>query len=135
MITKKTALKLMIGLLSIVILFHLSILFQVLSYEVVWAGKLNSLEEMYAFETLSILMTVLLLIVLLVKFKNINKNTSNKVVNAIIWAFVVIFGLNTIGNLFSESTIELLLGTSLTLLSTFLCWVIVKKEKNNASHR
>lgn len=130
MISKKTSIKLMIGLLSIVILFHLCVLLGVISYEVVWAGKLNSKEEMFVFETVSILLNFLLIITFYIKLQNIKKNVQNRVVNIIIWIFVFLFALNTIGNIFANSLIEQFLGTFLTFVSSILCWVIVKKENH-----
>ena len=74
MISKRIALKLMIGLLSLVLIFHLCVLFEIISYKIVWAGKLNSKEEMYVFEAVSILINFFLIIVLYIKFQNIKKS-------------------------------------------------------------
>jgi len=52
----------------------------------------------------------------------------------IIWVFVFLFALNTLGNLFAENLIEQILGTLLTFISATLCWIIVKKKnKRNAN--
>jgi len=129
MLSKTTALKLMIGLLTIVIAFHFCVLFEIISYKIVWAGKINSLDEMRVFESVSILINTLLIAILYIKSKNIKNNVSNKVVNAIVWVFVFLFALNTIGNLFAKSMIEQILGTTLTFISSVLCWIIVRKGK------
>jgi len=135
MISKRIALKLMIGLLSLVLFFHLCVLFEIISYKIVWAGKLNSKEEMYVFEAVSILINFFLIIVLCVKFQNIKKSETNRIINIIIWLFVFLFALNTLGNLFAENLIEQILGTLLTFISTTLCWIIVKKKnKRNANN-
>ena len=134
MISKKIALKLMIGLLSIILIFHLCVLFEIISYKIVWAGKLNSKEEMYVFEAVSILINFFLIIVLCIKFQNIKKSETNRIINIIIWVFVFLFALNTLGNLFAENLIEQILGTLLTFISATLCWIIVKKKnKRNAN--
>ena len=130
MISKRIALKLMIGLLSLVLFFHLCVLFEIISYKIVWAGKLNSKEEMYVFEAVSILINFFLIIVLYIKFQNIKKSETNRIINIIIWVFVFLFALNTLGNLFAENLIEQILGTLLTFISATLCWVIVKKKNN-----
>lgn len=135
MISKRIALKLMIGLLSIVLVFHLCVLFEIISYKIVWAGKLNSKEEMYVFEAVSILINFFLIIVLCIKFQNIKKSETNRIINIIIWVFVFLFALNTLGNLFAENLIEQILGTLLTFISATLCWIIVKnKNKRNANN-
>ena len=125
----------MIGLLSIVLVFHLCVLFEIISYKIVWAGKLNSKEEMYVFEAVSILINFFLIIVLCIKFQNIKKSETNRIINIIIWVFVFLFALNTLGNLFAENLIEQILGTLLTFISATLCWIIVKKKnKRNANN-
>jgi hypothetical protein len=129
MINKKIALKLMIGLLSIVLVFHFCVLFEIISYKIVWAGKINSIDEMRFFETVSILINTFLILILYFKSKNIKNNAYNKAVNIIIWVFVFLFALNTIGNLFAKSIIEQILGTALTFISSVLCWIIVRKDK------
>jgi len=135
MISKRIALKLMIGLLSVVLIFHLCVLFEIISYKIVWAGKLNSKEEMYVFEAVSILINFFLIIVLYIKFQNIKKSEINRIINIIIWVFVFLFALKTLGNLFAENLIEQILGTLLTFISATLCWIIVKKKnKRNANN-
>ena len=125
--SRKTAMRTMITLLCVVLVFHFLVLFEVISYEVVWGGRISSIQEMRVFEGVSILLNTFLIIILLIKAKNIRHNTKNKLVDSVIWIFVVLFALNTIGNLFSETWIELVAGTALTSLSSFLCWVIVRK--------
>lgn len=134
MISKRIALKLLIGLLSIILIFHLFVLFEIISYKIVWAGKLKSKEEMYVFEAVSILINFFLIIVLYIKYRNIKKSETNRIINMIIWVFVFLFALNTLGNLFAENLIEQILGTLLTFISATLCWIIVKKKnKRNAN--
>ena len=135
MISKRIALKLMIGLLSIILIFHLCVIFEIISDKIVWAGKLKSKEEMYVFESISILINFFLIIVLYIKFQNIKKSETNRIINIIIWLFVFLFALNTLGNLFAENLIEQILGTLLTFISATLCWIIVKKKnKRNANN-
>lgn len=127
--SKANALKVMTGLLSAVLLFHLAVLFQLIPYQIVWAGKLESVEEMRVFESVSIVINIMLIFVLRVKANNLKNGTTNRVINGLIWIFIVLFGLNTVGNLFSKNWIELVFGTALTLISSLLLWVIVRKEK------
>ena len=124
--SKQTAIKLLSGILSVILIFHVLILIQIIPYEMVWAGKLQSLEEMYAFESVSLLVNVLLLLVLWVKWKNLKRNTRSKIITIVLWGFVILFALNTVGNLFASNLIELVLGVLLTALSSVLCWVIVR---------
>ena len=125
--TKIKAINILLGILSVVLLFHVLILTSIIPYTVVWAGKLKSRQEMYVFEVVSVLINVLLILVLLVKRKNLNENTTNKWIDGILWLFVFLFALNTIGNLFSKSMAELIGGSLFTLISSYLCYYIVRK--------
>lgn len=126
---KKTALLIMFFLLGALVMVHLLILTAVIPYDQVWAGRINSVEEMRAFETVSILVIVFMLIILTVKYQHLRKGKSNKVIDVLIWVFAGYFLLNAIGNLFSESKLELIVGTILTLTSAALCFVIAKKKQ------
>jgi len=126
---KKVALIIMLIILCIVLVFHFLILTQQIPYDKVWAGKLNSVEEMKSFETFSILVNTFMLVILCVKYRQLAKGVKNRVIDILIWIFAGFFALNTIGNLFSESMTELILGTLLTLTSSILCVIIVRKKK------
>lgn len=126
---KKSAIVIMFFILGIVLIFHILILTEQIPYDKVWAGKLNSVEEMKTFETFSILLNAFMLVILFIKYKQLEKGKRNKVIDAMIWIFAAIFALNTLGNLFAQSMIELILGTFLTLVSSILCVFIVKEKK------
>lgn len=129
---KKVALIIMFFIIGIVLIFHFLILTEQIPYDKVWAGRLNSVEEMKSFETFSILVNVFMLNVLYMKYKQLEKGVNNKVIDTLIWIFAGFFALNAIGNLFSKNIVELILGTFLTLTSSILCFVIVKKKKTKA---
>ncbi|MBU2906484.1 hypothetical protein KO529_16930 [Arenibacter algicola] len=126
---KRIALKIMFLLLGTLLIFHVLIFTEQIPYDKVWAGKLNSVEEMKAFEAFSILINLFMILILSIKYKLLESGKRNKVVDILIWIFVVFFALNTIGNMFAKSLIELILGGILTLVSSILCFIIVKKEK------
>lgn len=120
----------MLALLTLVMLFHLLVLFQIIPYDIVWAGKLNSIEEMYSFEIMSILVNSILMTTLLLKGNFIKHKISGKIINGIIWFFIILFTLNTIGNLFAKTIFEKVVFTPLTLISVFLLWNIVQLKSN-----
>lgn len=119
----------MIGLMMLVIVFHLLIVAQVIPYTIVWAGRLNSVQEMYAFEAVSIIINFLLVIVLLLKGEYIKNRLSRRLLNGFLWFFLIVFALNTVGNLTAETLFERVVFTPLTLLSAVLLWVILRKGK------
>jgi len=127
--SKKIALIIMFFILGIILIFHFLIFTELIPYDKVWAGKLNSVEEMKSFETFSILLNVFMVVVLFIKYKQLEREKRNKIVDVFIWIFAVFFALNTIGNLFAQSMVELILGTLSTLTLSILCVIIAKKEK------
>lgn len=116
-------------LLGALLIFHVLIFTEQIPYDKVWAGKLNSVEEMKALEAFSIFINLFMILILSIKYKLLESGKSNKAIDILIWVFVVFFALNTIGNMFAKSLIELILGGILTLASCILCIIIVKKEK------
>ena len=123
----KYSIKIYLGLLLAVILFHLCIITKIIPYDITWGGRLTNDTEMYVFEAISILINVFLSWVLLMKSSLVKHKFSNKVVNIILWIFLAIFVLNTIGNIFAKTTFEKLFAI-LTGLSAILIWNIVMKK-------
>ncbi|MEI6751911.1 MAG: hypothetical protein WCK78_01965 [Paludibacter sp.] len=115
----------MIALLSVVMLFHLSVFLQFIPYTIVWAGKLKNLQEMRVFESVSLLLSTFNIAVFLMKGNYIRHKIPMKIINGIIWFFVVLFAFNTVGNLFAKSDFELYVFTPLTFISALLCLRIV----------
>jgi hypothetical protein len=102
----KTAIKTMLFLLVAVVLFHLSIVLKIVPYEITWGGRLKNDSEMYVFESISILINLLLITILLIKGQYLRELVSMKIVDIALWIFFVLFGLNTVGNIFSETNFE-----------------------------
>lgn len=123
----KHTIKILLWLIVAVTLFHLAILTKIIPYEVTWGGRLKNDEEMYAFESISILINLFLGFVLLIKGDYLLKLIPRRVVNIILWIFLFIFGLNTIGNIFAETFFEKIVSL-LTLIFTYLIWTILKKK-------
>ncbi len=125
---KQTAIKIMLGFLTAILIFHFCILLKIIPYDITWGGRLTNDSEMYVFETFSILLNLILYIALLIKGKFIKEIFTERIVNIVLWVFIVFFGLNTIGNLLAETLFEKFFSI-ITLLFVFLLWVIVKKSK------
>jgi len=121
------AIKILIGLLFAVILFHLSIITKVVPYDITWGGRLSNDTEMYVFETTSILINLFLSWTLLMKGNFVKYKFPNQVVNGILWIFFGIFILNTIGNVFAKTFFEQQFAY-LTGFFSFLLWIILKRK-------
>tara|TARA_B100000809_G_scaffold97161_1_gene95685 strand:+ start:8385 stop:8771 length:387 start_codon:yes stop_codon:yes gene_type:complete len=125
----KTAIKIMLYVLVAVILFHLSIVLKIVPYEITWGGRLKNDSEMYAFETISIVINLFLFLILLIKGKYLKESIPIKIVNITLWVFFLLFVLNTVGNIFAKTNFEKYF-TLLTFAFAILIWIILRKEKN-----
>ncbi|MBK8622336.1 MAG: hypothetical protein IPN79_11395 [Saprospiraceae bacterium] len=123
-----TSIKIFLGLLFSVILFHICIIIKIIPYNIAWGGRLTNDNEMYVFESISILINVFLSWILLMKGDYVQFKFSKKTINIILWIFFGIFILNTIGNIFAKTNFEKLFAI-ITALSAFLIWNIEKNIK------
>jgi hypothetical protein len=123
----KHSIKIFLGLLLAVILFHICIILKIIPYDIAWGGRLTNDLEMYVFESISILINLFLSVILLMKDNIIKYKLSEKVINGILWTFFAIFVLNTIGNIFAKTIFEKYFAI-LTGFSAILIWNIVIKK-------
>jgi hypothetical protein len=114
------ALHAMLVLLLLVVAFHLLILANLISYDLVWGGKIESVGQMRVFEITSILINLFMITVVAIKGEYIKASVSNKAITKALWVFTSIFVLNTIGNLLSENQLETLIFTPITFISAIL---------------
>ena len=126
----KVAISLFLTLLSLVLIFHFLVILQIIPYTIVWAGKIENDAQMALFESISILINFILLTAILVKGNILRLKINRKIIQVILYLFVVIFALNTVGNLFAKMSLETYIFTPLTFISAFLCLrIALEKSK------
>ena len=125
--TSKLAIQIMLWLITLITLFHLAILIKIIPYEITWGGRLKNDSEMYVLETISIMFNIFLGLVLLIKGERFPAFIPMKLVNIILWAFLILFGLNTIGNIFAKTLFEKILAI-VTLSFSYLIFIIFKTK-------
>jgi hypothetical protein len=128
-ISFKVAIWTVILLCSMIILFHFLVLPQIITFENVWDGKLKNVDEMYVYDGGSLVANCLLILIVLVKGQIINLNISRKAITTLLWMFVILFILNTPGDLTSKKSLETTIVTPLTLILALLCLRIVLSTK------
>jgi membrane protease YdiL (CAAX protease family) len=124
----------MVFLLSVVTVFHLCLIVKLIPYDIAWGGRLKNDREMYAFETISILINVFLISILLMKGNYLKIRLKEKVLNGVLWIFFFIFILNTIGNMVAKTNFEKAFSV-LTLISAILIWNILKNKEKTTNNR
>jgi phosphatidylserine synthase len=123
-----TQIKIFLGLLFSVIIFHICIIVKIIPYNIAWGGRLTNDNEKYVFEGISILINVFLSWLLFMKGDYVKFKFPNKTINIILWIFFGLFILNTVGNIFAKTNFEKLFAI-LTGLSAILIWQIIKHKK------
>ena len=122
------SIKIVLGISIAVTLFHFGILLKLIPYDIAWGGRLTNDNEMYVFESISLVVNFIFAFVLLIKGKFIKQVLPAKAVQLILWVFLVLFALNTVGNIFAETNFKKGF-TFVTLALVVLLWVILKKNK------
>jgi hypothetical protein len=116
LISEKFAVRALFAILSLVVLFHLLIIFGVIPFSIVWGGRISSSDEMLRFEMVSIGMNLLLLLIISIKARWIRLRIHHLVLKIVLWLMTILFLLNTVGNLLSQNDLEKLIFTPLTFI-------------------
>lgn len=126
----KTSINILLGLLIAVILFHIAVIAKAIPYDIAWGGRLQNDSEMYVFETISILINLFLGLLLLMKGDYVKFQFKERTIDIILWIFLVLFVLNTVGNIFAKTNFEKSFAV-LTFVSAILIWTILKPKNIN----
>jgi hypothetical protein len=122
LISERFAIRSLLFTFSIVIVFHLLVLLQVIPYTIVGGGRIENKTQMFRAEFLALATNMLMLAIVAAKAGFLKWQLSFKAYRIIFWIMTLLFLLNTIGNLFSKSEIEKAIFTPLTLLLALLCF-------------
>lgn len=106
---------------GLVTVFHLCVMVGVVPYNIVWGGRLTNQREMLVFELSSIIVNMVLALTVAIKAKKVRAKVPGRLVNMVLWVFVILFALNSAGNLAAKATLETVIFTPLTVLSCLLC--------------
>lgn len=99
---------------------HVLILLKIVPYDFVWGGRLKSESDLVIFESVSIVVQILFISIIAAKAGYFFKGKFKRTVNVGTWVIFGIMVLNTIGNLFSNSGLETIVMTPITILLALL---------------
>jgi hypothetical protein len=112
----KIAINGLLIILACFIVFHILILTGAVPYEMVWGGRLQQHSDMLLFETISIVLNLLMILVIAIHSKMLKWHVHTLIMKTALWLMVVLFLLNTVGNLLSKNEWEKLVFTPLTAI-------------------
>ena len=127
MLKTENSIKIVLGILLMVTVFHFCLIVKLIPYNIAWGGRLKNDKEMFVFEAISIFINLFLIVALLMKGNYLKFRCNEKVINIVLWIFFFIFIFNTIGNIFSNTNFEKLFSV-LTLILAMLIWSILMKK-------
>ena len=120
-VSVKIAANTMILLSLCSIIFHFLIVFRIIPYNIVWGGRIETLSQMYVFEMISLTINLFILVIIGIKAGHIKPYLHEKVVTFVLWGLVVLFLLNTIGNILSLNSFEAVVFTPVTMIAAIFC--------------
>lgn len=112
-------------ILGLLIMFHTLIVFGIVPYNIVWAGKIKNKKELLLMESISLFISVMAMIIVGSKTKNLIIIEDPTIVNIGMWILLALFIFNTIGNLTAKNPIEKYGFGTLNILISFLVLRIV----------
>lgn len=127
----------LIALFSFTLIFHLLVLAAVIPPDIVWGSRLSTFREIALFESISILLNALFLCIILIHAGMLRINLPARLLKGIIWGMMIVFLLNSLGNLASESSFEKAVFTPVTLIMSGCLLVLAlshKQRKRQIEH-
>ena len=92
----------------------------------VWGGKLHTKTEMFQFESVSLIINIIIIVFLFFDYK---KDLINKWILIVYWLLAIMFVLNTLGNSISSNFYEKIIFTPITFFSSISCFMLIKHKK------
>lgn len=114
---------LLIFTLLFIILFHILVILRIVPYAYIWGGRITTPKQMYVFESISIVINVLLLAFMVLYAGYLPWSLSESAKTLGLGIIGLLFLLNTFGNLVSTNATEKIIFTPITLLISVLCFV------------
>ena len=103
-----------------VILFHILVMISVIPYEYVWGGRLRSYDEMIMFETVGLVMVIVMILIVHLYQSQIIANRRHPYFKFLFWMMCGLFALNTLGNMAAKTELETIIFTPVTMILSLL---------------
>ncbi|EOQ90031.1 hypothetical protein LEP1GSC202_1492 [Leptospira yanagawae serovar Saopaulo str. Sao Paulo = ATCC 700523] len=127
------ATKILLSIFTLTSIFHILALLQIVPYKYLWGGRLQSLEEMYVMETISLLANIFFVYCSYLYLQYLNDSLVPLWIRMVFGFISAIFFLNTIGNLIAVTDLETLLATPVTAFLSVVSFTLVPKYEYQTS--
>lgn len=133
LISERWAANLLLLIFALVTAFHLLILLGMVPYDVVWGGRLSNTDQMVVFESISLLLNVIMFVVVGLHTGLFKIRLDQRITVVALWLMTILFLINTVGNLLSSNQWEKIIFTPLTLIICVLCFRLALGKKSKTS--
>jgi hypothetical protein len=106
-------------------LLHLLLIADLIPAEIAWGGHLERNGNFYFAEVVALLLNALLVSLLLMKGKYLKQIISEKTMHILLWAYTILFVINTLGNILATTWLE----KSFSLFTITLVILLVRINK------
>lgn len=120
----RPAANLLIVILCSVIVFHLLVMMGIVPREWVWGGHLRTTKDVVVFESVAVVVGLVIVAVVSGKKRYMRSGAVPGVVNMILWVFALMFVLNTAGNMVATTSMESKIFTPISAVSALLCVLV-----------
>lgn len=118
---------------SLISIFHVLALLQIVPYQYLWGGRLQSVEEMYLMESISLVANGFFVFCSYQYLQSLNRGLVPIWIRIVFGIISLIFFINTIGNLVAITSLETLLATPITAILSVVSFIMVLKYENQTS--
>lgn len=130
LVSVKIALHTILFILCAVIIFHVLVVLEIIPSNIVWGGRIQSKQEMFVMESVSIALNLIMLLPCLIYGDIIKAKFNPTFIRICFWFMFVLFTLNTIGNIFAKNPLEAYVFTPITALLSLCCLVLAINSRN-----
>ena len=121
-ISERVAANSLLGILSLVTVFHLFVVMGIIPFEIVWGGRLESTDQMIVFESVSLLVNIIMILVVMLHTGRFKVRADQRITTVVLWFMTILFLINTVGNLLSTNQTEKIIFTPLTAILCVFCF-------------
>jgi hypothetical protein len=107
------------------------VLFNYIPIDYLWGGKMKTEEQLLIFEMISLTLISLCLILVMIKSKKKFFPELKKLAGIGMWIFFILFLLNTVGNLFAQTTLEKFFALATGLLALLFLRLAMENNTNS----
>jgi hypothetical protein len=112
--------------LCLVTVFHLAVLGGLVPHNIVWGGKFENESQLLKFEIASVIINAFMIFVVAIKGQYVKIRLPVKMLVFMLWLMFLLFAINTVGNLFTNTLTETIIFTPITFILAILCFRIAK---------